>query len=92
MIEQGIQDPRCTYLGVLGLDYGESRKPDYFRTWNGGEAIYILDENENPIGIASRSEFQEQQHSQQKQIRLQREKHKGQRKRAKQSRRQNRRK
>jgi len=92
MIEQGIQDSRCSYLGVLGLDYGKAREPDYFRTWNGEEVIYVFDENENPIGIASRSELQEQKHSPQRQIRLQREKRKGQRKRAKQSRRQNRRK
>jgi len=92
MIEQGIQDPRCTYLGVLGLDYGEERQPDYFRTWNGEEAIYLLDENENPIGIATQSELQEQQRSQRKQIRLQQANRKAQRKRAKQSRRRNRRK
>jgi len=92
MIEQGIQDPRCTYLGVLGLDYGKTQPPDYFRTWNGGETIYVFDENENPIGIATRSEIQGQQHTQRKQIRLQHEKRKAQRKRAKQSRRQNRRK
>ena len=41
------------YQGVLGLDYGKAQSPDLFETWNGEKPIYILDENQTPIGIAT---------------------------------------
>ena len=41
------------YQGVLGIDYGKAKSPDLFETWNGEKPVYILDENQMPIGIAT---------------------------------------
>ncbi|MPZ19450.1 MAG: hypothetical protein GEV06_16260 [Luteitalea sp.] len=32
------------FRAVVGIDYGRERDPDLFRTWNGHEPMYILDE------------------------------------------------
>jgi hypothetical protein len=51
MIQSGIMDRRCKYQGVLGLDYKGKGQPDFFRTWNGKETIYVMDENQMPVGL-----------------------------------------
>ena len=53
LIEAGVSDPRFQYQGVLGIDYGENREPDLFRTWNGEDAIHVFDEDQKPLGIGT---------------------------------------
>lgn len=36
------------FQGVLGIDYEGKHPPDLFRTWNGRETIYVLDEEQAP--------------------------------------------
>ena len=50
MIRLGIKK-QFRYLGVVGLDRGKDA--DFFRTWNGQDAIYILDEDGNSQGIST---------------------------------------
>lgn len=52
MIEDGITGD-FKFLGILGIDYGETQGPDFFRTWNGKDAIYVFDEDKNPLGIST---------------------------------------
>jgi len=49
LIRTGISDSRFEYHGVLGIDYGKERDPDFFETWNGEETIYIFDEDQMPL-------------------------------------------
>lgn len=51
LIECGVSDPRFRYQGVLGIDYGKKKEPDHFRTWNGKDAVYVFDEDQNLLGI-----------------------------------------
>jgi hypothetical protein len=53
IIRNGITDRKFRFQGVLGIDYGKERKPDIFRTWNGREAVYVLDEDLRPMGIST---------------------------------------
>src|SRR5437867_7275670 len=52
MIQSGITGP-FTFQGVLGIEHDESQVPDFFRTWNGQDAVYLLDEDQTPQGIAT---------------------------------------
>ena len=54
MIRAGITGP-FTFHSVLGIEYEERHQPDFFRTWNGQEAVYILDEDQTPQGLATMS-------------------------------------
>jgi hypothetical protein len=56
LIEAGISDSRFRFQGVLGIDRGEDRVPDLFKTWNHESAVYVLDENEIPMGISALKE------------------------------------
>jgi hypothetical protein len=40
------------FHGVLGIDYEGKHPPDLFRTWNGRETVYVLDEEQVPQGIS----------------------------------------
>ena len=52
MIEAGIADPYFHYQGVLGLDVDEQRgQPCLFRTWNGRDAIFVMEEENNMVGL-----------------------------------------
>ena len=53
MIKGGIMDRKCKYQGVLGLDYKGQKELDLFKTWNGKAAVYIMDENQMPIGLST---------------------------------------
>ncbi|MCF6284567.1 MAG: hypothetical protein L3K26_05200 [Candidatus Hydrogenedentes bacterium] len=55
LLEAGIAEPGFIYKGVLGMDHGNDRKPDLFKTWNGEKAVYIFDEDQVPIGMATLS-------------------------------------
>lgn len=72
------------FQGVLGIDYNGRQEPYFFRTWNGKTAIYLLDEDQIPQGIATYSSSQPQ--------RLIKKRHKssGKNRMAKESRRRNR--
>jgi hypothetical protein len=59
MIE-GAMTRNYRYQGVLGIDYEGEKKLDIFRTWNGKDAIYILDEDGKPEGIATLGSQQEE--------------------------------
>ena len=52
MMRSGITGP-FTFQGVLGIEHTESQAPDFFRTWNGQDAVYLLDEDQTPQGIAT---------------------------------------
>jgi hypothetical protein len=54
MVRSGITG-HFTFQGVLGIAYDERQEPDFFRTWNGKGALYILDEDQTPQGIATMS-------------------------------------
>lgn len=58
MIEAGIADKRFKYRGVIGIDYGGKRDSDYFRTWNGEELVYLLDEEGHFEGVVPHSQLQ----------------------------------
>ncbi|MBN2376238.1 MAG: hypothetical protein JXD22_07550 [Sedimentisphaerales bacterium] len=53
MIRSGIMDRRCKYQGILGLDYKGKEQPEFFRTWNGKETVYIMDENQMLVGLSN---------------------------------------
>jgi hypothetical protein len=57
IIQSGITGP-FTFQGVLGIEHDESQAPDFFRTWNGQDAVYLLDEDQTPQGIATLSPSQ----------------------------------
>lgn len=52
MIQSGMIG-NFVFQGVLGIDYNEEKKPDMFKTWNGQTAVYLIDENEMSVGIAT---------------------------------------
>jgi hypothetical protein len=54
MIRAGITGS-FTFHSVLGIEDEERHQPDFFRTWNGQEAVYILDEDQTLQGIATMS-------------------------------------
>jgi hypothetical protein len=39
------------FRGVLGINHEGKCAPDLFRTWNGRETVYVLDEEQVPQGI-----------------------------------------
>jgi len=52
MIRAGITGP-FTFHGVLGIESEARPAPDFFRTWNGQEAVYLFDEDQRPQGLAT---------------------------------------
>jgi hypothetical protein len=52
LIQAGIRG-KFKYQGVLGLDYEGSKEPDLLQTWNGSKPVYIFDENEVAMGLAT---------------------------------------
>ena len=83
MIRSAV-DKRFNFQGVLGLDYERREKPDFFKTWNGKETVYMLDERQFAIGFGT-IEPTHSQHSIKKERKPRQREHM-----AKQSRRQNR--
>jgi hypothetical protein len=61
MITKGIKR-RFQYKGVLGIEAKKDGSPEFFRKWNGRDAVYVLDENENPMGIATGDEIAPEEH------------------------------
>jgi len=53
LIESGMKDKRYQFRGVLGIDYGKKKEPDYFRTWSGEDLVYLLDEDGNLEGVTT---------------------------------------
>lgn len=53
LIRMGITDRRFTYVTTLGIDFGDRRPPNPFKTWNGEKLIYILDEENGFAGVAT---------------------------------------
>jgi hypothetical protein len=43
LIERGLKEG-YRFRAVVGLDYAGKKEPDFFRTWNGREPIYMVDE------------------------------------------------
>lgn len=39
------------YRRVVGIDFFEKKRPDYFSTWNGEKPVYVLDENEQMMDM-----------------------------------------
>ena len=52
LIQAGIRG-KFKYQGVLGLDYEGSKEPDLLQTWNGSKPVYIFDEEEVAMGLAT---------------------------------------
>lgn len=52
MVQAGIKR-RVRFQGILGIDYEEKQEPDLFRTWNGQEAVYLLDEDQQAVGLST---------------------------------------
>ena len=72
---------------VVGIDRGENTPPDLFRTWNGEEPVYVLDEDEQIMDLVTKAQL----HSNEPEIRpWDRNKEKRLRKMARQARRRNR--
>lgn len=55
LIEAGIADKRYRYERVIGIDHGAKKAPGYFRTWNGEDLIYLLDEDGTLEGVTTGS-------------------------------------
>ncbi len=92
IIRCGIGDRRFEFECVLGIDYMGEREPDLFRTWNGKDAVYILDQDERPLGIATPSPVRPYVHASANASKRRQRKKKQRQKMAKQSRRRNRKK
>lgn len=41
------------FRAVVGVDHAGEKQPDFFRTWNGHESIYILDEDGRVMDLAT---------------------------------------
>ncbi|MBI1876180.1 MAG: hypothetical protein HYS05_20125 [Acidobacteria bacterium] len=41
------------FRAVVGVDYAGEKQPDFFKTWNGRESIYILDEDGQVMDLAT---------------------------------------
>ena len=52
LIATGMKDG-YRFRAVVGIDYAGKKRPDFFRTWNGGEAIHILDDDQQVIDLAT---------------------------------------
>ncbi|KAF0248023.1 MAG: hypothetical protein FD167_2576 [bacterium] len=52
MISQQVSK-KIQFNGVLAIDYNEDKEPDFFKTWNGKSAVYLLDESTNPVGLVT---------------------------------------
>jgi len=50
MIASGVMGG-YKFRGVVGLDHGGGKELDAFKTWNGEEVIYFLDEHEQITGL-----------------------------------------
>lgn len=44
LIAGGMKDG-YRFRAVVGVDYAGEKQPDFFKTWNGRESIYVLDEH-----------------------------------------------
>lgn len=44
LIAGGIKEG-YRFRAVVGIDYAGEKQPDFFKTWNGQETIYLLDED-----------------------------------------------
>jgi hypothetical protein len=51
-IQQGT-DKKFQFRGAVGVDYGTKKEPDFFQTWNGKQATYIFDEDQNFLGLST---------------------------------------
>jgi len=88
MIEAGVKKG-YTFQGVVGIDYERKKEPDYFRTWNGNDTVYLFDENNNVVGLAAINS-KERYHGASHSLEKNREKLKRKRKIAKEARKRNR--
>ena len=53
MIKTGILNHEYRYQGSLAIDYRGKKEPDILRTWNGQDAVYVFDEDQRPLGITA---------------------------------------
>lgn len=53
MIKAGIADRKCKYQGVVGLEPKGRKNPEFFKTWNGKDTFYIVDEDGMNIGTST---------------------------------------
>jgi hypothetical protein len=51
------------YRCVVGIDYGGKKDFEIFRTWNGKKPVYVLDENQQLMDMATEDDLQSQQPS-----------------------------
>lgn len=42
------------FRAVVGIDYAGKKQPDFFRTWNGQELVYVLDEHGHFVSVTAR--------------------------------------
>jgi hypothetical protein len=61
---QSSMEPQFKFQGVLGIDYHRKKEPDFFKSWNGKRAVYILDENQRPVGLETISQEEEKRSDQ----------------------------
>ncbi len=52
MIAVGVKEG-FQFRGVVGIDFAGKREMALFRTWNGRKPVYILDENEQIMGLST---------------------------------------
>jgi hypothetical protein len=41
------------FHGVAGVDYEGQQPPDFLKTWNGERTVFLLDEDENLVGVVN---------------------------------------
>lgn len=58
MIQSGITG-NFIFQGILGIKDDPQQNTSIFKTWNGNKAVYIIDENGMPQGIADMSLYQQ---------------------------------
>lgn len=56
MISTGMKGGR-RFRRVVGIDYGNEKRMDLFRTWNGEKPTYLLGEDEQIMDMATDSEL-----------------------------------
>jgi hypothetical protein len=46
------------FRAVVGVDYAGEKQPDFFKTWNGQESIYLLDEDGRVMDLTTDNQLQ----------------------------------
>lgn len=57
LIVSAISDKRFRYQCTIGIDFEKKREPEYFRTWNGEDLVYVFDEDKRLVEVTTRAEY-----------------------------------